>query len=202
MVGSNYETGIKSEFLGGQLNTSVAVFRLEQTNLARLDESVPNDPSNACGGRCYTASDKVTSQGVQLSANGEIQPGWNLAAGYTYVNSEYASGASKGERYATELPQHTVQLATNYQLPNTDWSVGGNLQHYSKIYKEEADWKISRDALTLVGLTAKYQINSNADLTLVVNNLFDETYRASMYSRNYTPFGDPREFSVNLKYRF
>lgn len=202
VVGSNYEVGIKSEFFGGQLNTAAAVFRLEQTYLARLDASVPNDPGNACGGPCYTASDKVISQGVELSINGEIQPGWNLAAGYTYVDSEHASGADKGERYRTELPQHTVQLSSNYQLPNTDWSIGGNLQHYSKIYKEGADWKISRDALTLVGLTANYQINPSADLTLVVNNLFDETYRASLEQRNFSPFGEPRNLVANLKYRF
>ncbi len=202
IVGSNYEVGLKSEFFGGELNTAVALFRLEQTNLAQLDESVPNDPANICGGQCYTASDKVTSQGVELSINGEIVPGWNLTAGYTYVDSQYASGADNGEPYATELPKHTVQLYTTYKLPKTNWTIGGDVRYYSKIYREGPGWTLNRDALVLVGLTAKYQINPNADLTLVVNNVFDKTYRAALDTRNYSTFGQPRNFVANLQYRF
>ncbi|HBT31619.1 MAG TPA: hypothetical protein DEB15_01690, partial [Pusillimonas sp.] len=78
----------------------------------------------------------------------------------------------------------------------------GDVRYYSKIYREGPGWTLNRDALVLVGLTAKYQINPNADLTLVVNNVFDKTYRAALDTRNYSTFGQPRNFVANLQYRF
>jgi len=64
VVGANYELGIKGELMDKRLNVSAAVFRLEQSNLSVRDDSIPNDPGNACGGICYTAAGEVVSQGV------------------------------------------------------------------------------------------------------------------------------------------
>jgi outer membrane receptor for ferric coprogen and ferric-rhodotorulic acid len=207
VVGSNYEVGIKGELLNKRLNVAAAVFRLEQTNLPRLDESTAYDPSNTCGGYCYIAANKVLSQGFDLSANGEIQPGWNIAAGYTYVNSKYASSANDGEPYKTETPRSNLRFSTAYKLPGTDWTLGGNVSMRSKTYLDGVNgsgeaYKIRSGGLALVGLMAKYQINSKTETVLTVSNLFDRTYRTFLEGKNYSSFGEPRKFSVNLKYHF
>lgn len=182
IVGCNYEAGIKSELLNKRLNVSAAVFRLEQTNRARRDESIVPDPANACGGTCYVAADKVVSQGIDLGAGGEIATGWNVAAGYTYSGSKYASGAMDGERYGPQLPRHSLRLSTAYQLPGTGWTLGGNLSARSKLYRTDTSWDtgapytVRSGGLVLVGLMAKYQINPKAELMLAVSNLFDRTY--------------------------
>ncbi|WP_371869878.1 TonB-dependent receptor domain-containing protein [Oxalicibacterium flavum] len=75
----------------------------------------------------------MVGQGADFSLNGELAPGWNAAAGYTYVGSEYASGVDKGARYMTYMPRHSVRLAANYRRPGSDWSVGGNLRFQSGI---------------------------------------------------------------------
>jgi outer membrane receptor for ferric coprogen and ferric-rhodotorulic acid len=202
VIGANYEIGLKGELLDGALNASVALVRLEQTNLARVDDSVPPDPGNACGGACYVAADKVVSQGADLSLNGEILPGWNLAAGYTFVASKYAAGDQKGERYMASLPRHSLRLATSYKLPDTRWTVGGNLRVFSALDNKGSNYDIHRGGLALVGLTAKYQISSQADVTVVVDNLFDRSYYATVDSLYYTPYGEPRRIFANLRYRF
>ena len=208
MVGSNYEVGIKGELLDKRLNVAAAVFRLEQTNLAKLDESVAYSASNVCGGYCYTASDKVLSQGLDLSANGEIRPGWNISAGYTYVSSKYASGSNQGQSYMTYLPQHSVRFASNYKLPGTAWTLGGNVSVYSKTYLEGTSdvsgnpYTIRQSGFSLIGLNAKYQIDPKTELTFAVSNLFDKTYRAYLESRDYSTFGEPRKLSLNLKHHF
>lgn len=202
VVGANFEAGVKGELLGGQLNVAAALFRLEQKNLATLDASVPYDTSNACGGSCYLAADKVVSRGVDLSASGRLQPGWNLAAGYTYVHSQYASGAQSGQRFMSSLPRHSLRVASSHQIAGTPWTVGGNVQATSGIFNTDgATYTIRRGGLALFGLTAKYRITPQADLTLVVDNLFDKRYYATVDSLWWSPFGAPRRLAVNLKYR-
>ncbi|MFJ5446603.1 TonB-dependent siderophore receptor [Methylobacillus methanolivorans] len=203
VIGANYEVGIKGELLNKQLNVAAAFFRLEQTNLARADTSIPFNLGNICQGRCYTASDKIVSQGLELNLNGEISAGWNVAAGYTYMHSEYTVGEKKGDRYMTTLPMHSLSLVSYYRIPSTDWSIGGNVRAYGRIYNQDAtNYDIKRGGLTIVGLTAKYQINKKTELNLIVNNLFDRRYYATVDSLNYTTFAEPRRIMANLKYQF
>ena len=206
VVGSNYEVGIKGELLDKRLNVSAAVFRLEQTNLARLDDSITPDPANACGGTCYVAADKVVSQGIDLGASGELAQGWNVAAGYTLTDAKYASGAMDSQRFRTTLPRQSLRLSTAYSLPGTGWTVGGSLSARSKIYLDGTasgvPYTLRSGGLVLVGLMAKYEINPKAELTLAISNLFDRAYREHLEGKNYSPWGEPRKFTANLKYRF
>ena len=205
VVGANYEVGIKGELLDKRLNVSAAVFRLEQSNLSVRDDSIPNDPGNACGGACYTAAGEVVSQGVDLGVNGKVGANLNLAAGYTYADAEYKAGPQQGQRFNPEQPQHSVRLAANYKLPDTAWSFGGNLAGTSKIRRSggtgAAAWTIRQGSLVLLGVNAKYQITPHTQALVAVSNLLDRSYR-SLYSLNYSPYGEPRRVSVNLKHSF
>jgi len=204
VVGSNYEIGIKGEFYDGKLNAGLAFFRLEQTNLAEIDESIA--PDTLCDGRCYNASGKVISEGIDINLAGELLPGWQMMTGYTYVDSEYASGQDKGRQYNTHLPQHIFNLSTIYQLPQTQWSVGGDLQYHSKIYQESdvynvvEGYRTEQGGVALVGLLAKYAINERSEVKLNVNNVFDRKYFESVGSPNYfNSYGAPRSFYVTYQ---
>lgn len=205
VVGANYEVGIKGELLDKSLNVSAALFRLEQSNLARVDDSVEIDPGNACGGTCYLAADKVVSQGVDLGVHGQARQGLNLAAGYTFVTAEYAAGEQKGERFRTDGPRHSLRLAAVYQWPGTAWSFGGNLAATSKTYKTSSSaanpWTIRNGSLLILGLMARYEINPRAEVLFVASNLTDRSYR-NLEGRNYSTFGEPRKVTANLRYRF
>ncbi len=202
VVGKNYEAGIKGEFLNGRLNASAAVFRLEQTHLAQTDYSA--GPAACGGGYCYTAAGLVVSQGIDLGLNGELAPGWQVGAGYTYVNSEYGNGAQKGSPYSAYLPQHVLQAHTTYRLPATAWAVGGSLRGQNKTYADGATSHTQQGGFAVVGLLAKYQINRQAELGLVVNNLFDRRYYSAVANSTSLGnfYGAPRSFAANLRYRF
>jgi outer membrane receptor for ferric coprogen and ferric-rhodotorulic acid len=200
VVGSNYEAGVKGEFYEGRLNTSLAVFRLEQTNLAKEDPSVPFDPDNICGGFCYTASDMVVSQGVDVGVNGELSPGWQALAGYTYVERKYGKGALDGEAYGTDQPRQILRLSTLYRLPETKWSVGGDTRVQSKIYQKDVGFKVEQGGIALVGLTAKYALTDKSELSLQVENLFDREYYETIGYPEYGNFyGEPRNFWVTYR---
>ncbi len=197
VIGSNYEVGVKGEFYDGKLNAGLALFRLEQTNLGEVDETIA--PDTLCEGRCYTASGKVVSEGIDINLAGEVLPGWQMMTGYTYVDSEYASGEDKGEQYNTHLPQHIFRLSTLYQLPQSQWSIGGDAQYHSKIYQESDNYngvegyRTEQGGVALVGLLAKYQINERSQVKLNVNNVFDRKYFESVGAPNYyNTYGAPR----------
>lgn len=205
VVGKNYEIGLKGEFLDGRLNASAAIFRLEQTNLAEVDQNIPFDAGNICGGLCYVASGLVVSKGVDLSLNGEVMPGWQIGAGYTYVDSKYGSGEMQGKEYATYTPDHILRTYTSYRLPNTNWTVGANVRLQSKIYGEGTTYRINQGAYAVLGLMAKYQVSKQMEITANINNLFDRRYYDTVgsYSTKLENFyGAPRNAMVSLKYAF
>lgn len=205
VVGANYEAGIKGELLDKRLNVSAAVFRLEQSRLSVRDDSIPSNPGNACGGVCYTAAGKVLSQGFDLGANGQVGRNLNLAAGYTYTKAEYEAGPQQGQRFTPEQPRHNLRVSAMQRIADTGWSVGGNVAATSAIYRTggtgASAWTIRQGAVALLGLNARYQLSPKTQVLIAVSNLTDRRYR-SLYSVNYSPYGEPRRVAVNLKHTF
>jgi outer membrane receptor for ferric coprogen and ferric-rhodotorulic acid len=206
IIGANYETGIKGEFFNGNLNAAAAIFRLEQTNLAKQDEAFGNDPGNVCSGWCYIAQGKVISQGADFSLNGEMTPNWNIGAGYTYVKSEYASGTQKGDPYNTQTPKHIFRAFSSYHIPGSGWTIGGNVRVQSRFYNAGTsngiNYKINQGGMALAGLMAQYRINQQAELNLTIDNLFDRKYYASAEGLYYVYYGEPRRFALTARYHF
>jgi outer membrane receptor for ferric coprogen and ferric-rhodotorulic acid len=200
IVGSNYEVGIKGEFLNKRLNTAAAIFRLEQTNKAETDDAFGLS-NGVCPSWCYFASGKVISEGVDLSLNGALSSHWNVGAGYTYVKSEYATGDQKGDRYSSTNPVHAFRLSTTYRVPGSNWTVGGNLRAQSAIYRGSRPSRIEQSGYSLLGLMAKYRINDQAELSITADNVLDKRYRYPS-AVNMTQYGEPRRVFANLKYWF
>ncbi len=158
-VGDQYEIGAKAELFDG-LNASLALFRIEQNNLAERDPA--GTPGLCNGGDCYIATGLVVGQGVGVGASGEILPGWNIFGGYTYLDQRYAAGERDGERFRTETPNHLFKLLTTYEIPDTKWKVGGGVSYRSEIYAEglnyqqgDIPWRIHQDGVFLVDLMAE-----------------------------------------------
>lgn len=200
VVGSNYELGIKGEFYDGRLNAAAAIFRLEQENLAKRDDSVPYNANNACAGWCYTASGLVISQGLDLSLNGEVLPGWQLAAGYTYVKSRYGKGEQTGDPYMTELPDHVLRASSSYRLPESNWTIGGDVRAQSDIHIDGNGYRVSQGGLAIVGLMANYRLSEHSDVGFTLRNLFDRKYFQSVGGPWWgTLYGEPRNFMVTWR---
>ncbi len=200
ITGSNYEIGLKNEFYDGLLNTSVAVFQVDQSHLPQAVVGAPRICGPGRSSTCYEEGGKVRNRGFEVEASGEVLPGWNAVLGYTYSHPEYIGGTRKGTDYATETsPRRLVKLATNYRLPGElgDWRVGGSLYHQSKVYLGN----VEQGAYNLVDLNANYQINKNLSAQLNLNNVFDKHYYSAIYNSNLgNYYGEPRNFAVTLRY--
>lgn len=187
-VGSNYEIGVKGEFNDGKINASLALFKIEKTNEAIEDESIPYDPSNICGGSCYNTSGKTVTNGFDIGLSGELNPNWKMALGI----SQYKKDGFDTVR--------TLKVSSSYDLPKMGLTLGASIDSSSRAY---GSWSMRQDARTLVDIFANYKFNKKVSLALNVSNLFDKTYYAndgSGYGNQY--YGEPRNMSASLKFKF
>ncbi|WP_197408109.1 MULTISPECIES: TonB-dependent siderophore receptor [unclassified Guyparkeria] len=193
--GVNYEVGLKAELLDKRLNTSLSLFHTEQNNVAEAAGTIPGTADTY-----YRGAEGITSQGIELTAAGEILPGWRASAGYTYVDIEDADG----DRARSFIPKQMLRASTTYRLPFLPkLTVGGQLRWQSDISREQyfANGTTRQDAYTVVDLMARYEVNKQVDVTLNVNNVTDEKYLTSLqWDQGY--YGAPRNamLSVNWKY--
>jgi iron complex outermembrane receptor protein len=114
--GTQYEIGIKSEFLDGRMSASLAAFNITKSNIA-ISNPDPN-------GRGSVAIGEERSQGIELDLRGEILPGWQVIASYAYTDVEIIEDDNPdfvGNR-RENVPFNQASLWTTYQIPR------GNLQ--------------------------------------------------------------------------
>jgi iron complex outermembrane receptor protein len=106
--GTQYEVGVKGEFLDGRLAATLAAYHITKTNIATTDLANP-DFSNSIG--------EQRNQGIELNVAGEISPGWNVIASYSYLDAEITkdNDGLQGNRPGN-FPFNTASLWTTYEL--------------------------------------------------------------------------------------
>ncbi len=204
--GKSYETGIKAAFLGGKVNASLALFRIEQDNVA---QSIGTNPLTNEG--IYEAIEGATTKGVELEVAGEPLEGWNVGAGYTYARTRDADEQRMfGFPMSTTKPEHLVRLFSTYRLPGAleRVTVGGGLNwqsaFYGKIWSPAANdyTLIKQGGYTLVDLMARYQHNQHLSVALNANNLFDKRYLSGLGNFDTTWYGEPRNLTLTTRWDF
>ena len=202
--GNSYEAGLKSEFRDGRVNTTVAVFRTDQDNLAEsTGQPIPGGPANSVA---YRAVDGAQTNGFELEASGEILPRWQLLAGYTYRITE----DPEGDELNTSSPEDMLRLSTRYRFNGSldGLTLGTSIAWQNKTYAfvtrpgHSGDFKFVQDAYTLVDLMARYQFSPALSVTANVSNLTDEKYFNNLGFYNGGYYGDGRKASLKLNYRF
>ncbi|MDP2242432.1 MAG: TonB-dependent siderophore receptor [Pseudomonas sp.] len=185
--GVNYEAGIKGELFNDRVNVSLAVFRTEQDNLAEFVAMV-------AGKNRYRAVDGITSEGYELEVSGELLPGLQATAGYTFVDITDAD-----DRHTqTHSPKHLFKTATTYRVPGLEQlKVGASLNWQDDIHNGIAE----QDAYALVNLMASYDIDPNWSVSANLNNVTDEKYLTSLYwTQAY--YGAPRNASMSVSWKY
>lgn len=202
-TGTNHEVGVKGEHFNGKLNTSLAIFRLKEDNVAEADGS------NRISGttqQAYRAVKGVTSEGFELQASGEISEGWNVGAGLSRTIAKKPDGAT----YRPNVPRTQLSLQTAYELSGR-WNgltVGGAVTWQNSTYGifrvgSLGNLKYKQGSFTVVDVMARYDFNPHLSAQLNINNLFDKKYWAGSFSSNTTGvYGTPRRAMLNVNYRW
>ncbi|MFF7065986.1 TonB-dependent siderophore receptor [Pseudomonas sp. NPDC008258] len=191
LEGTGYEAGVKAAFNDGKLNASLALFKLEQDNLAVADGS----NLTPAGWQAYVGEEGTTTKGVELEVNGELAENWQVAGGYTYS----VSTDSDNERIATQIPRNSFKVFTSYRLsgPLDKLTIGGGVNWQSKTGFDLSYYEQPSYAVT--NLMARYDINKNLSAALNLNNVFDKEYYSTTSAGVY---GAPRNLTATLKYTY
>jgi outer membrane receptor for ferric coprogen and ferric-rhodotorulic acid len=185
MQGIGYEMGIKGSHFDGKLNSSVAMFKLEQDNLAIWQHD-----------NVYEAKQDTTSKGIEMEINGELAEGWQASAGYAYT----LTTDNQDERINTVLPRHSLKTFTSYRLPGVldKVTVGGGVNWQSKVGNDLHTF--TQGSYAIANLMARYDINEHLEASVNLNNLFDREYYSM--AGLYGTYGAPRNVMTNFTYRF
>lgn len=198
-TGKQVELGVKGEFLHKRLQAHAALFRIIDENRAIADPVVAN---------AYIAGGKVRAQGFETEVSGQLQPGWDIVAGYAYNDTRYlqAPVAQQGQVFSPVTPRHSVNLFTRYAFTSPalrGFSVGGGMTYRSEFFAQSGALRINAPGYAVFNAQVGYQINDHLSLNLSVDNLLDKTYyeKVSGISRQ-NFYGEPRRVTVALKARY
>ncbi|EOV9549181.1 ferric-rhodotorulic acid/ferric-coprogen receptor FhuE [Cronobacter sakazakii] len=197
-TGKAYEAGLKADWFNTRLTASLAVFRIEQDNVA-VNTGVIIPGSG--GQTAYKSVDGTVSKGVELELNGALTDNWQL----TFGASRYVAEAGDGVAVNPDQPRTTMKLFTRYQLPTLPaLTVGGGARWQTKTWQDivgpNGDTRISQNGYTVVDLFTRYQATKNLAVQANLNNVFDKAYYD--YLGTYGVYGAPRNFSVTASYSF
>jgi outer-membrane receptor for ferric coprogen and ferric-rhodotorulic acid len=168
LKGKNIEAGIKSDWFNKQLNSSFAVFRTDQENVAQQVGMV--------GVRTIYDGIQAISKGYEFDVSGELTDRLNVNAGYTRLMSVKNN---QGDNVNSYTPRHLAHLTTVYKVPQIEnLKVGASLNWQSDTHVD----------IAVTGLTApvRYEQGSYATLNLMANYKIDDHWSAALNLYNVT----------------
>ncbi|WP_299402825.1 TonB-dependent siderophore receptor [Acaryochloris sp. IP29b_bin.148] len=193
--GTQYEVGVKADWLDKKLSTTLALYNLTQTNVLTFD---PNDPF------FDVQTGKLRSRGIELSTQGEILPNWNIIGSYTYTDAKVTADnrIPVGNRFRN-VPEHSASLWTTYTIPS------GSLQGLGfglgLFYVGEREGNLD-NSFQLPSYfrtdAAIYYKRDRFKVGLNVKNLFDIDYVESATDDLRVNLADPLAVQLSVSYEF
>ncbi|MEM6839526.1 MAG: TonB-dependent siderophore receptor, partial [Cyanobacteria bacterium P01_C01_bin.120] len=195
-TGRQFEVGLKAD-LSDRLSLNLAAFDIRRQNIQTPD---PNNPfvSRQTG--------EVTSRGIEAYLGGEILPGWNITAAYTYLDAFVSEDTRDivGNRLPN-VPENQFSLWTTYEIQQGDLAglgVGLGL-FYVGDRQGDQDNTVTLPSYLRTDAALFYRRN-NWRAQLNFENLFDveyfssATFNSRLLNNPGAPFGVSASVSVEF----
>jgi iron complex outermembrane receptor protein len=198
------EVGLKAEFMNGRVFANLAIFDIIQKNIL-LGNTYDLDNLSTRG--------EQRSRGFEMDVSGYVTPDLQLVFSYGFNDAEIVEDAIEsfiGERLGG-APQHNANFWGRYDFSNNSFLNGIGFGLGAQYVDERFTWynpTYSTDRVLLPSYTvfeaAVYYKPSatNMQLTLKVNNLFDETYWLGGLNPSRLGPGAPRNLLLSANYQF
>lgn len=195
-VAQQIEVGVKQQFLDNQLFATLAIFKLDRSNILTTD---PLDPTR------QVLTGKQSSQGLEVDVAGTIATGWKLIANYTFTDAVVKSDTNvpTGDRLSN-APRHHASVWSTYDvLAIPGFGVGGGVYY---VGRREASLPNTFKMPGYVRTDAAVFYRHDAwRVQLNINNVFNRVYytggSAGTFNYMLDP-GRPRSAQVNATYQF
>ncbi len=220
---TQYEGGIKTEFLDGRLRATLAYYDLTKTNIA-VGDPIQSHNCGGGAGNCSVAIGEARSRGPELDITGEILPGWNVIATWSNIDVRVTKaspsdpavttgslgGANQGDRLAN-VPRNIGSLWTTYEVQQGTYNglkFGGGVNLTDRTYTGNPNYP--NPGYVTVDLLAGYSRkigDTTISAQLNVNNLLDKRYATYQsvtpeVNRAFVAFGTPRTFMGQISVQY
>ena len=213
---TQWEAGIKSDWLGERLRFNVTVFDIKTDNLSY---SVLNTAGNATG--YYGLAGDLSRKGVEVELIGRILPNLQVMTGWAYVDAQYHDSPAYVEGSAPlNTPKHTANGWLNYKFNEgilRGLDLGAGIYYVGERPVDDFTQKTYHNGHELAvepGLkpfmmkeytTVDAQIGyvyKGVGLRVFFNNIFDAVGYNSYFRSGYIDQIQPRNFAVQVNYKF
>ncbi len=201
----NLEIGTKLNFWDGAFSVTGAVFNMARTNIKTTDPANPT--------RLINVGEQRTN-GFELAANGRLPYGWNLVAGYAYLDGRITKSTSTQNSPQTPVvpiplegkrpsltPKHSAFLWAVKEL-GYGFSAGGGVNYVGDRFASPSNAVVLPSYVT-ADLAVFYRLQGY-DFSFNVKNVAGTEYIISSHGSNDNLIlpGPPREFLLSLRYHF
>jgi catecholate siderophore receptor len=184
------ELGAKSEWLGGSLLSTVALYQITQRNV------VTKDPADPAGLRQVQTGEQQ-SRGLEVDLAGTILPGWKVFANYTLnlAHITQSNNFAIGNRPAN-IPKQAANVWSSYELGHGFTIGGGAFYVGDRFAVEDNAVKLP----SYVRLDAMLGYKSKAwEAGLNLKNLANRVYYESANNNNQIQPGAPRSAMLYVR---
>lgn len=218
--GRNIEAGAKAAFLNGRLTGSISLYHTTRKGEAGSDPAFSHlSASQLPPNCCYVENGHIVSKGVELEMTGELQPGWQVAAGYSYNRNR---NKKDGAVFTSVMPRHLFKLWSSYRLQHAldGLTLGGGVTVQSRHFVESRvraydpwtrTWApggniphtYAQGGYAVWDVFARYDVAPGWSLQLNINNLFDRRYFQYLSDVDRGNIhGEPRSYMLTLRAAF
>lgn len=196
--GTSWEVGSKWQ-LSPKLLATVALYRIDEKAMSLTINGSTR------------AIDKARSTGAEFELNGEIAPGWDLSANYSYDQAEIVSDRVNPENNGNRLqnaPRHAGALYLSHEmqitsLPGT-FRLGGGARYVGSRAGDPDNSFTLPDYVVADSFVAwnNRLFGEKTQLRLNINNLFNQHYYSSSGGNLRVREGETRNLMVQARVEF
>jgi catecholate siderophore receptor len=167
-----YEAGAKTDWLGGTLAATGAVFHTE------VDNAQTNDPENPT---ITVLNGDQRVDGLELGVSGRLTRQWEIFGGYTYLDGRTISSGTAayvGKPLPNVAP-NALNLWTEYEF-SSRWEVGGGCNWLDRRFADSGGMA-SMPGFVVWNAMLSYRVTPHLALQLNGFNLLNKSYFLNSY---------------------
>ena len=215
---TNYEGGLKTDWLNRRLRLNVTAFEAKYTNLQTI-QVIPDLSQGPAATRVAVNSADATTRGVESEAIFAPVRWFDATVRYTYLDAHYdrfiqtssiradgtAVESDRSGNQLTRTPEHALAVDLGLTSPTWDWGwfrLQASADYQSQIFDDSVnDRQEYRRPRTLFDASLTFHPNERAYARAWVRNLTDVEYRTWQVDQAngvFVQYGPPRQFGVTV----
>ncbi|PSU50109.1 TonB-dependent siderophore receptor [Photobacterium frigidiphilum] len=193
LEGDQVEVGVKYEpsFMDGYVN--LAWFDITQKN------ALVTNPNTFVA----TQTGELTSSGIEVETVSQVTKSIKVSAAYTYTDAKTDDTGGQGKKQAGLIPEHAASAWVDYNASLAGiqgLNIGTGVRYIGESKDSPASSNLTVPSATLWDAAVTYDITSQWQAQLNVNNIFDEEYVSGC--DYYCYYGQSRTVMLNANYRW